>query len=231
MGTIILVEDDQGLNEGIAFGLVQKGYRVAAFTHGLQCLNTLAESETEYDLAILDIGLPDIDGFVLAKRIKRFYHMPVIFLTAMDDEADMLEGYAIGCEDYITKPFSLAVLIERIKVALRRTEINSETGSEECCYIKDGLELDFTKKVFIKDGQGINLTAKEITLMETFLKHKNQILTKQQLLGQGWDVDGDSIDENTLSVNIRRLRKKIEKDPKNPKQIKTVFGIGYKWCD
>lgn len=227
MNRIIVVEDDQDLKEGITFGLEQKGYKVAAFTQGIHCLNTLAEGNEPYDLAILDIGLPDIDGFVLAKRIRTFYHIPIMFLTAKDDELDMLKGYAIGCEDYITKPFSLAVFIEKVKVSLRRTLKSADQDQ----YVQDALELDFHKKVFTNNNEVMNLTAKEISLLEVLIKHRNQILTKEQLLDQVWDIEGDFIDENTLSVNIRRLRKKIEEDPKNPKRIKTVFGIGYKWCE
>lgn len=227
MKKILFVEDDLGLNEGVRFGLKKKGYEVASFTHGLKCLEGMENLSNTYDLAILDVGLPDINGFLLAKRLKKFYDMPVVFLTAKDEEKDMLEGYDLGCEDYITKPFSLPVLLEKVRVILCR----AEKKRDEEVYVLDDLYLDFKNKLFKKENTELKFTVKEMDLLEVLVDHKNQILTREQLLECVWDIDGEFVDENTLSVNIRRLRKKIEKDPKNPKRIKTVFGIGYKWCD
>lgn len=227
MVNILFVEDDQGLNEGVSFGLQQKGYGVRSFTHGLVCLQEVAKQKKKFDIAILDVSLPDIDGFTLAKRLSLFYHIPIVFLTAKDEEVDVLKGYELGCEDYITKPFSLPVLLEKIKVIVRRSHENIE----EHIYTKGYLYFDFEKKVFKKGEEALHFTVKEALLLDTLIQHKNQILTKEQLLKQVWDIDGEFVDENTLSVNIRRLRKKIEEEPKNAKWIKTIFGIGYKWCD
>lgn len=227
MNRIILVEDDHHLNTGVAYAIRQKGYAIDTFTSGYNCLLYLSESTVSYDLAILDIGLPDLSGFELGKQIRDQYNIPLIFLTAKDEETEILSGYAIGCEDYITKPFSLPVLIEKINVILLR--LNHEIG--DGTYIKGDLKFDFDKKQFMKSDSQINLTAKEMDLLEILVQHKNQILTKDQLLEHVWDFAGDFVDDNTLSVTIRRLRKKIEPNPKAPVLIKTVFGIGYKWCD
>lgn len=227
MERILLVEDDLDLNEGVSFGLRKKGYEVTTFTHGLKCLNGIMNQKNTYDLAILDVGLPDIGGFVLAERLKKFHEVPIVFLTAKDEEEDVLKGYEIGCEDYITKPFSLPVLLEKVKVILRRTTENQEEG----VYLLDDLKFDFINKSFKKGNEALKFTLKESNLLEILVGHKNQILTREQLLEDVWDIEGEFVDENTLSVNIRRLRKKVEEDPKNPKRIKTVFGIGYKWYE
>ena len=171
---------------------------------------TLEEAETylnqSVNLVILDINLPDGDGREFLKKVRGNNPVPVLLLTARDTEQDMLQGFAVGCDDYVTKPFSMAVLLCRIEVLLKHVG-NMEGES------------------FVK------LTATEIRLLEVFLKHRNQVLTREQLLGLVWDAYENYVDEKTLNVNIRRLREKIEDDPKEPVYIKTVFGIGYKWSD
>lgn len=223
MAKILLVEDDKSLNEGLNIALTKAGYEVVTAMNGFGGLNQL---DSSIDLALLDISLPDIDGLTVAKRIKTFRDMPIVFLTAMDQETDLLNGYALGCEDYITKPFSLPVLLEKIKVILRRLEDKSQNK-----LLRFGsLSFDFDNQVYTKDNQGLNLTATEVKLLGLLVRNKNTILTKDQIFEAVWAIDGEFVDDNTLSVNIRRLRKKVEEDPKKPVWIKTVFGIGYKWC-
>lgn len=220
---ILIVEDDRMLNEGIAYALRKKEYLVYS-------AGTLEEAETylnqSVNLVILDINLPDGDGREFLKKVRGNNPVPVLLLTARDTEPDMLQGFAVGCDDYVTKPFSMAVLLCRIEVLLKH--VGNMEGQFYYC---GTLAYDFKEKLLRKGESFVKLTATEIRLLEVFLKHRNQVLTREQLLGLVWDVYENYVDEKTLNVNIRRLREKIEDDPKEPVYIKTVFGIGYKWSD
>lgn len=220
---ILIVEDDRMLNEGIAYALRKKKYLVYS-------AGTLEEAETylnqSVNLVILDINLPDGDGREFLKKVRGNNPVPVLLLTARDTEPDMLQGFAVGCDDYVTKPFSMAVLLCRIEVLLKH--VGNMEGQFYYC---GTLAYDFKEKLLRKGESFVKLTATEIRLLEVFLKHRNQVLTREQLLGLVWDAYENYVDEKTLNVNIRRLREKIEDDPKEPVYIKTVFGIGYKWSD
>ena len=220
---ILIVEDDRMLNEGIAYALRKKKYLVYS-------AGTLEEAETylnqSVNLVILDINLPDGDGREFLKKVRGNNPVPVLLLTARDTEQDMLQGFAVGCDDYVTKPFSMAVLLCRIEVLLKH--VGNMEGQFYYC---GTLAYDFKEKLLRKGESFVKLSATEIRLLEVFLKHRNQVLTREQLLGLVWDAYENYVDEKTLNVNIRRLREKIEDDPKEPVYIKTVFGIGYKWSD
>lgn len=220
---ILIVEDDRMLNEGIAYALRKKEYLVYS-------AGTLEEAETylnqSVNLVILDINLPDGDGREFLKKVRGNNPVPVLLLTARDTEQDMLQGFAVGCDDYVTKPFSMAVLLCRIEVLLKH--VGNMEGQFYYC---GTLAYDFKEKLLRKGESFVKLTATEIRLLEVFLKHRNQVLTREQLLGLVWDAYENYVDEKTLNVNIRRLREKIEDDPKEPVYLKTVFGIGYKWSD
>lgn len=220
---ILIVEDDRMLNEGIAYAIRKKEYLVYS-------AGTLEEAETylnqSVNLVILDINLPDGDGREFLKKVRGNNPVPVLLLTARDTEQDMLQGFAVGCDDYVTKPFSMAVLLCRIEVLLKH--VGNMEGQFYYC---GTLAYDFKEKLLRKGESFVKLTATEIRLLEVFLKHRNQVLTREQLLGLVWDAYENYVDEKTLNVNIRRLREKIEDDPKEPVYIKTVFGIGYKWSD
>ena len=220
---ILIVEDDRMLNEGIAYALRKKKYLVYS-------AGTLEEAETylnqSVNLVILDINLPDGDGREFLKKVRGNNPVPVLLLTARDTEQDMLQGFAVGCDDYVTKPFSMAVLLCRIEVLLKH--VGNMEGQFYYC---GTLAYDFKEKLLRKGESFVKLTATEIRLLEVFLKHRNQVLTREQLLRLVWDAYENYVDEKTLNVNIRRLREKIEDDPKEPVYIKTVFGIGYKWSD
>lgn len=220
---ILIVEDDRMLNEGIAYAIRKKEYLVYS-------AGTLEEAETylnqSVNLVILDINLPDGDGREFLKKVRGNNPVPVLLLTARDTEPDMLQGFAVGCDDYVTKPFSMAVLLCRIEVLLKH--VGNMEGQFYYC---GTLAYDFKEKLLRKGESFVKLTATEIRLLEVFLKHRNQVLTREQLLGLVWDAYENYVDEKTLNVNIRRLREKIEDDPKEPVYIKTVFGIGYKWSD
>lgn len=218
---ILIIEDDKTLNDGIAFALEKEGYIV----HSAHSLSEAEKSlSRKMNLILLDRNLPDGDGRDLLKSVLAGQPVPVICLTARDTEEEMLEGFRAGCDDYVTKPFSMPVLIMKIKALLKRSE-----GASRQLYISEGLTYDFESKTLQKHGIPVELTALEIRLLEFFIKNKGIVLTRENLLDKIWDVEERYVEEKTLNVNIRRLRKKIEENPEEPKYIKTVFGIGYKW--
>ena len=220
---ILVVEDDRTLNEGIAFALEKEGYIVHK-------ARSLGEAEKKLgqkmDLILLDINLPDGDGRDFLKNILVGQKVPVLFLTARDSEEDMLKGFRMGCDDYITKPFSMAVLVMKIGAVLKRSK---ETSRK--IYTNGGLVYDFENKTLKNRGQEIELTALEIKLLEIFLDHRGIVLTRERLLDRIWDMQEKYVEDRTLSVNIHRLREKIGDDSEKPNHIRTVFGIGYKWED
>ena len=219
--TILVVEDDRLLGEGVAFALQKAGFAV------WQAEN-LAEAarlwEKRPDLVLLDINLPDGDGRRLLANYRQHSQIPVIFLTARAAEADMMAGFDAGADDYVTKPFSLPVLVKKIQAVLKR----AGDGASPVLVMGD-LCYDPKAQVLTKKGEEVRLTATEQKLLALFLDHRGQVLTREQILERVWDQYENFVDENTLTVNIRRLREKVEEDAKNPQLIKTVFGIGYKW--
>lgn len=220
---ILLVEDDTMLNEGIVYALRKKEYLVYSAKNIEEASGYMNQP---VNLVILDINLPDGDGRMFLKHIRQSNPVPVLLLTARDTETDMLQGFDAGCDDYVTKPFSMAVLLRRIEVLLKRSE-----NTDSRFYHSGTLVYDFDGKQLKKDGQEVKLTATEIRLLEAFLAHRNQVLTREQLLNMVWDTYENYVDEKTLNVNVRRLRGKIEDNPQEPGHIRTVFGIGYKWSD
>lgn len=223
MKKILIVEDDLVMNQGIAYALKRSGYETVSAFNIKEASSFLEDS---FDLMILDINLPDGDGRSLLETVRADSQLPVMILTARDSEEDMIKGFDEGCDDYLTKPFSTVVLIKRIQAILKRTN-GMDEGNYHC---RDLAYRHSSKELWIKDEQ-VNLTATEIRLLELFIANKNQVLTREQILDRVWDKFENYVDDKTLNVNIRRLREKIEKDPKNPEYILTVFGIGYKWCD
>lgn len=220
---ILLLEDDIMLNEGIAYALRKKGYLV-------YCAENIKEASEYLDnpvnLMILDINLPDGDGRTFLKDVRQNDPVPALFLTARDTEADILKGFDSGCDDYVTKPFSMAVLLRRIGALLKRSE-NTDSRFYHC----GELVYDFDGKQLKKQGQEVKLTATEIRLLEAFLTHRNQVLTREQLLDMVWDTYENYVDEKNLNVNVGRLRGKIQEDSRDQGYIRTIFGIGYKWSD
>ncbi len=218
---ILVVEDDRALSEGIAFALMKEGYVVHKAWSLKEAERKLVQ---KMDLILLDINLPDGDGRDFLKNILSGQRVPVLFLTARDSEEDMLKGFRMGCDDYITKPFSMAVLVMKIGAVLKRSGESSRR-----LYTDGGLVYDFEDKTLKNHGRKIELTALEVKLLEIFLDHKGIVLTRESLLDRIWDAQEKYVEDRTLSVNIHRLREKIEDDPEKPKHIRTVFGIGYKW--
>ncbi|TCT12867.1 DNA-binding response OmpR family regulator [Natranaerovirga pectinivora] len=223
MNPILIVEDDKTIALGIQYALKQEGYNTTV-CHDYQSAKEIIENNN-YILIILDITLPDGNGFDLCNSIRTKKETPVIFLTACDDEVNVVMGLDMGADDYITKPFRVRELISRIKSVLRRYNKHHTNTSE----IKIGNITINTKEAKVKkDNEDIILTAMEYKLLLTLANNEGQILTRNQILEGIWDVAGDFVNDNTLTVYIKRLREKIEEDPQNPKIIKTIRGLGYK---
>lgn len=220
---ILVVEDDTPLRNGIVYALKKEGYAVRTAC----CLKEFTEAlSNPSDVVLLDVSLPDGDSRSYLETLRRITQIPVIFLTARSTEADMIKGFDAGADDYITKPFSIPLLLRRLRALLRRSVLDSDA-----VYRAGHLTYDFTKKLLTKDGAEIPLSKTEGKLLEALIQNRNQVLTWEILLEKIWDIDGNFVDKNTLSVNIARLRSKLEDDRKNPKWIVNVFGIGYKWSD
>ncbi|MCM1063976.1 MAG: response regulator transcription factor [Eubacterium sp.] len=224
MKYIFLVEDDLSLIGGLSFAVRKQGYEIDIARTSLEADALWAEGK--YDLVILDVALPDGSGFDLCKKLRRTSKVPIMFLTAADEEADIIMGLDIGADDYITKPFKLAVFLSRINALLRRSDHFSQPDTE---LNSNGIRVQRLKGEVYKDGKPLDLTAGEYKLLCLFMENPNAILSAEQILGRLWDCDENYIDNNTLTVYIRRLRMKIEDNPGNPKRIVTIRRMGYKW--
>ena len=219
----MVVEDDRALNEGIAFALRREG----DLTKSAYSLREAREKlEERMHLVVLDINLPDGDGREFLGSVLAGQPAPVLLLTARDTEEDMLQGFRAGCDDYITKPFSMPVLLMKIAAVLKRSE-----GVSRQIYTNGELLYDFENKTLTRRGEAVELTALECRLMELFLHNRGIVLTRERILDRIWDADERFVESRTLNVTIRRLRMKVEENPEEPIYIKTVFGLGYKWED
>lgn len=225
MKNILLVEDDNSIIMGIQYSLEKEGFfiqTVSSLKEGNEALQ-----DKEYDLILLDINLPDGSGYELCKKIRERSDVGIIFLTACDEEVNVVMGLDIGGDDYITKPFRVRELISRINAVIRRKENKLENLNS---ILKCG-ELEINKegmKVF-KNSKEIILTSVEYKLLLMFINNKNIVLTRNIILEKLWDDGGEFVNDNTLSVYIKRLRSKIEDNIKKPKYIVTIRGVGYKW--
>lgn len=216
--TIGIIEDDKLLNQALELAFAKAGYKTVC---SYSVKEALADIKGNEDLLLIDVGLPDGDGITLCRTIRKKRKVPAIFLTARDEEWDMLAAYDAGAEDYVVKPFSMKVLLRRVEVALRRQRAQSVL----CC---GELSLYPEKKKVLREGEEIVLTAKEYQLLEYLMRNQGQVLTKENILEQIWGVDGQFVVDNTVSVTINRLRRKIEPDAKKPVYIQNVFGLGYR---
>ena len=224
MNRILLLEDDLSLISGLSFALKKQGFEI-------ENARTIKEAgeywrKGRYALLILDVSLPDGCGFEFCKMVRKESEVPIIFLTASDEEMDIIMGLDIGGDDYITKPFKLGVLISRVNALLRRTKSIKKNDAE---LVSNGIKINLLQTVVYKNGKQIELTAGEYKLLCLFMQNPNIVLTKDQILQRLWDCDADYIDSSTLTVYIRRLRMKVENNPSEPEMILTVRGMGYKW--
>ncbi|WP_251389418.1 response regulator transcription factor [Mediterraneibacter agrestimuris] len=224
MKWILLVEDDLSLINGLSFAVKKQGYMLDV-AHTKDEADRLWENGA-YDLVILDVSLPDGSGFDICKRIRQASKVPIMFLTAMDEETDIIMGLDIGGDDYITKPFKLAVFMSRINALLRRRDNFNQADTE---LNSNGIRVQLLKGEVYKNNVQVELTAREYKLLCLFMENPDEVLSPEQILNRLWDCDENYIDNNSLTVYIRRLRTKIEDDPGKPKRIVTVRRMGYKW--
>ena len=220
---ILLVEDDKTIAAGLEYSLEKEGFNIV-LCHDVAS-GKIALNENKFELCLLDVTLPDGSGYELCQMIRKKSDIPIIFLTACDDEVNVVMGLDMGADDYITKPFRLRELISRIKSVLRRYQ--KEDGSNAILEIAN-LRINTLDAKVYKNGEEVSLTALEYRLLLTFVNNKGQILSRSQLLEGIWDVAGDFINDNTLTVYIKRIREKLEDNLQNPTIIKTVRGLGYK---
>lgn len=224
MKWILLVEDDLSLINGLSFAVKKQGYMLDV-AHTKDEADRLWENGA-YDLVILDVSLPDGSGFDICKRIRQASKVPIMFLTAMDEETDIIMGLDIGGDDYITKPFKLAVFMSRINALLRRSDNFNQADTE---LNSNGIRVQLLKGEVYKNNVQVELTAREYKLLCLFMENPDEVLSPEQILNRLWDCDENYIDNNSLTVYICRLRTKIEDDPGKPKRIVTVRRMGYKW--
>ena len=253
MKRLFLLEDDLSLINGLSFALKKQGYEVKVARTTLEADALWAEGS--FDLAILDVSLPDGSGFDFCKKIRQVSKAPIMFLTAADEETDMIMGLDMGGDDYVTKPFKLAVFLSRVNALLRRSEnfmggsfmsenftggnftgesfmsesFGAASGSAVTELKSGGIRVRLLEGEADKDGRPLGLTSSEYKLLCMFMEHPEVVLSPEQILGRLWDCNENYIDNNSLTVYIRRLRTKIEDDPGRPKRIVTVRGMGYKW--
>jgi DNA-binding response OmpR family regulator len=226
MPAILFVEDDDTIAMGVEYSLKQDGFQVS-LANRLEEARDLLKRQP-FDLVLLDLGLPDGSGYALCKEIRAAGDTPIIILSARDEEASIVLGLDLGADDYITKPFRLRELISRMKAVLRRR--GPLEASERTLTCRDVTIIAQQTKVF-KNGREVLLTALEYRLLLTLILNQGRVLTRSQILGSIWDVDENFVNDNTLTVYIKRLREKLEDDPQNPALIKTVRGLGYKAGD
>ncbi len=218
-----MVEDDKEIAKNLVLLLRSEGFTVTHASTREEALSALAGNK--FDLALIDISLPDGNGFTVCTEIKEAQDVPVIFLTASGDEASVVTGLNMGADDYITKPFRPRELIARIGTALRKS------GRSPSAFELSGLHVDTASGVVKKNGGEVFLSALEYRLLLVFINNPKRIITRNRLLDELWDAAGEFVNDNTLTVYIKRLREKIEQDPANPQIILTVRGTGYRLGD
>ena len=224
MSSILLLEDDFSLVNGLSFAFKKRGF-------SLDVVRTLKEAEDiweegKYDLLVLDVSLPDGSGFSFCRKVRQVSKVPIIFLTASDEEVNIVMGLDIGGDDYITKPFKLGVLESRINALLRRAK---DFGAADTELFSNGIRVLLLQGQAFKNGALLDLTAAEYKLLCLFMQNPNRVLTKERILDKLWDCEGSIIDSSSLTVYMRRLRMKVEDNPGEPQMLVTVRGMGYKW--
>jgi hypothetical protein len=216
-----MIEDDEAIRTGLKYYLEQENFEVIETDNGKDSLKILTDEDIS--ICLLDVNLPDINGFDLFKKLKEIKDIPIIFLTANDLETSIVMGLDMGADDYVTKPFRARELISRIHNALRK----KRQGTTNIIHFKN-ITVDLNGARVLKDNKDIFLTALEYKIVLTFFLNPNVIFTREKILADIWDVNEEYVNDNTLTVYIKRIREKLEKDPTNPEIIVTVRGIGYK---
>ena len=225
---ILLVDDEPRVREVVAAYLLRDGYRVQTAADGESALRQLTEFRP--DLVVLDLMLPQVSGFDVLREIRRIGDLPVILLTARAEEVDRVSGLELGADDYVVKPFSPRELVARVRSVMRRSTprtSNSHVSLEGLSF--DGLEIDPARRVVSVEGAAVDLTAKEFDLLSFLAARSPQVFSRGHLLEQVWGSSSEWQDPATITVHIRRIRQKIESDPQNPRWVKTVWGVGYRF--
>lgn len=226
MKKILIVEDDEAIRMGLNYYLKQEDFLTLESSTASHALEYL-KNDTEIVLCLLDVNLPDQNGFSLFKEIRSFSNVPIIFLTADDLETSIVMGLDMGADDYITKPFRARELVSRIRNVLRRSENRGDSSMIEY----GGVTLDTRQAKVFKNGKDVMLTALEYKIILAFFLNPKVVFTRDKILANIWDVNEEYVNDNTLTVYIKRIREKIEDDPSHPKIIKTVRGLGYQLGD
>lgn len=221
---VLVVDDEKLIVKGIRFSLEQDGMEVDCAYDGEEALNMAKANE--YDMILLDIMLPKMDGFEVCQAIREFSDMPIVMLTAKGDDMDKILGLDYGADDYITKPFNILEVKARIKAIMRRTAGPREKKEVSSIVEKGDLRLDCDCRRLFISGREVNLTAKEFDLLELLVKNENKVYSRENLLGLVWGKDYPG-DVRTVDVHVRRLREKIETNPSEPKYVHTKWGVGY----
>ena len=221
---VLVVDDEKLIVKGIRFSLEQDGMEVDCAYDGVEALNMAKANE--YDMILLDIMLPKMDGFEVCQAIREFSDMPIVMLTAKGDDMDKILGLDYGADDYITKPFNILEVKARIKAIMRRTAGPREKKEVSSIVEKGDLRLDCDSRRLFISGREVNLTAKEFDLLELLVKNENKVYSRENLLGLVWGKDYPG-DVRTVDVHVRRLREKIETNPSEPKYVHTKWGVGY----
>ncbi|MEG2291001.1 MAG: response regulator transcription factor [Clostridium sp.] len=227
MKNILLVEDDRAVALAVIYSLKKEGFNVN-HTMNLKTARTMINDDI--DLILLDLMLPDGDGYELCTEIRESGNdVPIIFMTACDEESNIVLGLDLGADDYVTKPVKIRELVSRINSVLRRKGGVKSKNEEQELLESEDIEIDKKAHLVRKNNEEISLTLNEFKLLNLLMENAPNVLTRNAILEKLWDIDGNFIDANALSVYVKRLREKIETDSKNPKLIATVRGVGYKW--
>lgn len=223
---LLLLEDDISLIDGLTYGLERQGFDIVV-ARTIKEAEKLVEGSTGFDLLLFDVTLPDGNGFTLCERLRRSgSQVPIIFLTASDEETSVIRGLDCGGDDYITKPFKLGELCSRIRAILRRCDRENAGGNILC---SGNLRINYAEGKVTLEGKPLELTGSEYRLLCLLLQNSGRVLPRSVILDRLWDGCGNFVDDNTLSVYVRRLREKLENDPSRPEHLKTVRGFGYQW--
>lgn len=223
-GKILVVDDESAIAEIIQFNLKREGFDVYVANDGQQCLDILKDSD--FDLIILDVMMPKVDGFTVLKEVRKSKLTPIIMLTAKEEEVDKILGLELGADDYVVKPFSMRELIARVKAILRRCDFETVNVDTTDVIEAGDLSIDLNKYEIKKKGKVVDLTLREYELLKFLASHKDQVFSREELLAQVWDYDYYG-DIRTVDVTVRRLREKIEDKDKDFKYILTKRGVGY----
>ena len=226
MNRVLVCDDETAIADIIKFNLKREGYESDTCSNGEECLEILKENE--YDLLILDVMMPKLDGFETLRELRKFSYIPVIMLTAKDDEVDRVLGLELGADDYVVKPFSMRELIARVKANLRRREVEVKAVEEEKTETMErgDLEIDLERYMVKKRGKNIELTLREFELLKFLAQNEGKVFSREELLSSVWGYEYFG-DIRTVDVTVRRLREKIEDKDKDYRYIVTVRGVGY----